>query len=93
LLFSWHSVGPEDAFSVVCDDGGDVIKLVQLAPLRWKKPRRIFMTDLFADFILDEWIDRVFAVMDHLWCSVRLANMHGGGPVDTPRSPPSAISR
>jgi protein gp37 len=30
--------------------GGDGIKLVQLAPLRWKKPRRIFMTDLFADF-------------------------------------------
>lgn len=35
---------------VLCDDGGDGIKLVQLAPLRWKKPRRIFMTDLFADF-------------------------------------------
>jgi protein gp37 len=37
-----------------------------LAPLRWKKPRRIFlcsMTDLFADFVKDEWIDRVFAVM------------------------------
>jgi protein gp37 len=37
-----------------------------LAPLRWKKPRMIFvcsMTDLFAEFMLDEWIDRVFAVM------------------------------
>lgn len=37
-----------------------------LAPLKWKKPRRIFvcsMTDLFADFVRDEWIDRVFAVM------------------------------
>ncbi|TIX20773.1 DUF5131 family protein [Mesorhizobium sp.] len=36
------------------------------APLRWKKPRMIFvcsMTDLFADFVPDEWIDRVFAVM------------------------------
>jgi protein gp37 len=36
------------------------------APLHWKKPRMIFvcsMTDLFADFIKDEWIDRVFAVM------------------------------
>lgn len=35
-------------------------------PLRWKKPRRIFpcsMTDLFADFVPDEWIDRIFAVM------------------------------
>lgn len=37
-----------------------------LAPLRWKKPRMIFvcsMTDLFADFVPDEWIDKVFAVM------------------------------
>lgn len=37
-----------------------------LAPLRWKKPRKIFvcsMTDLFAGFVKDEWIDRVFAVM------------------------------
>ena len=36
------------------------------APLRWKRPRRIFvcsMTDLFADFVKDEWIDRMFAVM------------------------------
>lgn len=35
-------------------------------PLRWKKPRMIFpnsMTDLFADFVPDEWIDRIFAVM------------------------------
>lgn len=35
-------------------------------PLRWKRPRRIFvcsMTDLFADFVPDEWIDRMFAVM------------------------------
>ena len=37
-----------------------------LAPLRWRKPRMIFvcsMTDLFADFVRDEWIDRVFAMM------------------------------
>lgn len=37
-----------------------------LAPLRWRKPRMIFvcsMTDLFASFMSDEWIDRVFAVM------------------------------
>ncbi|MGE4085951.1 MAG: DUF5131 family protein [Vicinamibacterales bacterium] len=36
------------------------------APLRWRKPRPIFvcsMTDLFADFMRDEWIDRIFAVM------------------------------
>jgi protein gp37 len=35
-------------------------------PIKWKKPRRIFvcsMTDLFADFVPDEAIDRMFAVM------------------------------
>lgn len=35
-------------------------------PLRWRKPRMIFpcdMTDLFADFVPDEWIDKIFAVM------------------------------
>lgn len=35
-------------------------------PLRWKKPRMIFvcsMTDLFARFVTDEWLDRIFAVM------------------------------
>lgn len=37
-----------------------------LAPLRWKKPRMIFvcsMTDAFADFVKDEWLDKMFAVM------------------------------
>lgn len=35
-------------------------------PLRWKKPRKIFvcsMTDAFADFVTDEMLDRMFAVM------------------------------
>jgi len=35
-------------------------------PLRWKKPRRIFVnstSDLFHENVPDEWIDRVFAVM------------------------------
>jgi len=35
-------------------------------PLRWKEPRRIFvnsMSDLFHESIVDEWIDRIFAVM------------------------------
>lgn len=38
------------------------------APLRWKKPRMVFvcsMTDLFADFVKDEWIDKLFDVMRH----------------------------
>lgn len=37
-----------------------------LAPLAWKKPRKIFvcsMTDLFGHWVPDEWIDKVFAVM------------------------------
>jgi protein gp37 len=36
------------------------------APLRWKRPRRVFvnsMSDLFHDDMPEEWIDRVFAVM------------------------------
>lgn len=35
-------------------------------PLRWKKPRMIFVCahgDLFAEGVPDEWIDKVFAVM------------------------------
>lgn len=35
-------------------------------PLHWKRPRKIFvcsMTDLFADFVPDDWIDQMFAVM------------------------------
>jgi protein gp37 len=35
-------------------------------PLRWKKPRLIFVCahgDLFAENVPDEWIDKVFAVM------------------------------
>lgn len=34
-------------------------------PLRWRKPRNVFvcsMTDLFADFVPDEWIAQVYAV-------------------------------
>lgn len=39
---------------------------ILLAPLSWRKPRMVFvcsMTDLFAKFVPDEWIDRIFAVM------------------------------
>lgn len=35
-------------------------------PLRWKRPRKIFVCahgDLFAEGVPDEWIDRVFAIM------------------------------
>lgn len=36
------------------------------APLRWKRPRRVFvnsMSDLFHEDMPDKWIDRVFAIM------------------------------
>jgi protein gp37 len=39
---------------------------VLTAPLRWKRPRKIFvnsMGDLFHESVPDAWIDRVFAVM------------------------------
>lgn len=35
-------------------------------PLRWKKPRKIFVCahgDLFAEGVPDKWIDKVFAIM------------------------------
>ena len=35
-------------------------------PLTWRRPRMIFvcsMTDLFADFVPDAWIDQIFRVM------------------------------
>jgi protein gp37 len=35
-------------------------------PLRWKRARKIFvgsMTDIFADFVTDAWLDLMFAVM------------------------------
>jgi protein gp37 len=37
-----------------------------LAPFHWRKPRMIFvcsMTDLFADFVKNEWIDKIFSIM------------------------------
>ncbi|MGZ3272418.1 MAG: DUF5131 family protein [Caulobacteraceae bacterium] len=36
------------------------------APLKWKRPRKIFlgsMTDIFADFVTDEMLDAMFATM------------------------------
>lgn len=52
------------------DERGDVDVFLDeamlLRPLRWRRGREIFvcsMTDLFADFVSDDMIDRVFAVM------------------------------
>src|ERR671938_1313546 len=43
-------------------------------PLRWKRPRRIFvnsMSDLFHENVPNEWIDKVFEIMarspDHIF--------------------------
>lgn len=52
--------GNRDAIELFLDE-----KML-LAPLHWRKPRMIFvcsMTDLFAEFVPDEWIDRMFGVM------------------------------
>lgn len=43
-----------------------VIEKQLLDPLRWKKPRRVFvnsMSDLFHESLADDQIDRIFAVM------------------------------
>jgi len=45
---------------IFCDEN------ILLQPLKWKRPRKIFVcsqTDLFGEFVSDEMIDRVFAVM------------------------------
>ena len=42
-------------------------------PLRWTKPRMIFvnsMSDLFHEDVPDEFIDRVFAVMGNVYCKM-----------------------
>ena len=39
---------------------------VLIQPLSWREPRTIFlcsMTDMFGDFVPDEWVDRIFAVI------------------------------
>lgn len=49
-----------------CDVDRFLDEKMLTAPLRWRRPRKVFvcsMTDLFADFVPNEWIDRMFAVM------------------------------
>lgn len=49
--------------------GADELRLderILMEPLRWKKPRRVFvcsMTDLFEGRVRQEWVARIFAVM------------------------------
>lgn len=54
-----HLAGEHPATQIYLDE-----KLL-LQPLRWKRPRKIFvgsMTDVFADFVSDEMLDKIFAV-------------------------------
>ena len=62
----------------------ELIEEALTIPLRWRKPRRIFvnsMSDTFHKSVPDEWIDRVFAVMalvDHhayIVCTKRAKRM------------------
>jgi len=49
-------------------------------PLRWRKPRKVFvnsMSDLFHDDVPDEFIDRVFAAMKE--ASPSVVRLGGGG--------------
>lgn len=43
-----------------------LVEEVLTQPLRWTRPRRVFvnsMSDIFHESVPDEWIDRIFAVM------------------------------
>jgi len=54
-----HRLGDEPDVEVFLDE------TVLVRPGLWRAPRTIFvcsMTDLFADFVLDEWLDKIFAV-------------------------------
>src|SRR3954469_22165837 len=54
--------GRVNVFTGVINTDPDALGL----PLRWRKPRRVFvnsMSDLFHEGVPDEFIDRVFAVM------------------------------
>ena len=64
--------GPGEPYEGLIAKGGQwngEVKLIQhklQEPLRWKKPRRIFvnsMSDLFHENVPDSFIDQVFAVM------------------------------
>ena len=64
--------GAYDGLTKMTSQGAQWTGLVTLAedkltePLRWRKPRRIFvdsMSDLFHDGVPDSYIDRVFAIM------------------------------
>ncbi|QAY96672.1 phage Gp37/Gp68 family protein [Methylovirgula ligni] len=55
-----YKPGNRDVIDIFLDE-----KLL-LQPLRWKRPRKIFvgsMTDLFADFVSDDMLDKIFAVV------------------------------
>lgn len=64
--------GPEDAVAVMTPQGPRWTGKVRLIedklndPLRWRKPRRVFvnsMSDLFHERVEDAWLERIFDVM------------------------------
>jgi protein gp37 len=76
LIASWHAIGNHPSRKGLARKNaageakftGEVRFNEQWLdqPLRWKKPRRIFVCahgDLFHESVPDQWIDRVFAVM------------------------------
>jgi protein gp37 len=66
---TWNPIRGCTRVSEGCRHCSAEVELVDAAldlPLRWRRPRRIFVnstSDLFHEKVPDEWIDRVFAVM------------------------------
>jgi len=63
---NWRGTGQDYAADKLANVELFLDEEILTQPLHWKRPRMIFvcsMTDLFADFVPDEWIDRIFAVM------------------------------
>lgn len=55
-------------YTLSAREGVDVFldEALLVAPLKWRRAQRVFlssMTDIFADFVTDEMLDRLFAVM------------------------------
>ena len=62
-------VGEPFAGTITDGNWNGTVRLIEeklLDPLRWKRPRRIFVnsvSDVFHPNVPDEWVDRIFAVM------------------------------
>lgn len=66
LITSWPAIGNHPSRKGLARKNADGVAKWLDQPLRWKKPRRIFVFahgDLFHESVPDEWIDQVFAAM------------------------------